>query len=101
MSATLQTTGIRLELLLILSALLTGLTGAFSGDRLPGRPQLQTTGVEAAASVAVDELAEAAVAALRPIANLPRLSDRQAEPLWPVQSAFVPAVIGSSERRLE
>lgn len=90
-----------MELLLILSALLTGLTGAFADDRRDARPQVQTAGV-AAASVGEEALIEAAASLLqRPASPLPALVEEASAPTWAVLPAPKMAPAGASERRLE
>jgi hypothetical protein len=90
-----------LELLLFLSALLSGLTGVISGDRLSERAQLQRNGQTVVASIAQELAVRAAparaVRAERP--NAPLLDMGQA---WRPSVAAIPADIRRfSERRLQ
>lgn len=90
-----------MELLLFLSALLSGLTGVISGDRLSERAQLQRNGQTVVASIA-QELAER-VAPARAVR-----SERPCTPVldmgqgWRPSVAVIPADIRRvSERRLQ
>jgi hypothetical protein len=88
----------RLQLLLFLSALLTGFTGMISGERTVERPT-----VERSAAAAVETIAEIAAPAPR-VAPLRHGFDTAlsaAIPLAPVQAGAVRAVLLVTGSRLE
>lgn len=92
-----------MELLLFLSALLTGLTGVISGERRAELPQLQQSVAETADAVVEIAAAEAVAPLLHP--SVPAISRNAvliAGLLWPVQSDEVSLLPRRfSERRLE
>ena len=90
-----------MELLLILSALLTGLTGAFTGDRLQPCPAVQSAGVEAAASAEAVALAETAATLLQERVTATWVAGDQAVLSWARNPSSVRSIVGISERRLE
>ena len=93
--------GLILELLLFLSALLTGLTGAISGDRTAEPSQVARSAIEQA-EIATVALAEAVSPSLHIV--LPAVLAEQTEPLlrWSIRiAAIVPDVRLLSGKRQE
>ena len=88
MSGRLRPAGLILELLLFLSALLTGLTGAISGERKAEPSQVARSAIEQA-EIATVALAEAVSPSLR-IAAPAVLADH-VQPLlrWSIQAAAI------------
>ena len=101
MSGRLRPAGLILELLLFLSALLTGLTGAISGERTAEPSQVARSAIEQA-EIATVALAEAVSPSLR-IAAPAVLADH-VQPLlrWSIQiAAIAPDVRALSGKRQE
>lgn len=92
-----------MELLLLLSALLSGMTGAMGGQRAADVPHVERAAAEAMAQMVVQDAAQVAVARTRhPVAPLPSLASvRDEAPRAVVSAAIMSGVTPRGEKRLE
>lgn len=88
-----------MQLLLLLSALLSGLTGVISGERLPAPSNLERGSAEVAAIA--EEMTELAVQAPVSFIAASPAFDRQLSPYFAVAAAPAIEPFRFSERRLE
>lgn len=93
------TMGSSLQLLLFLSALLSGLTGAISGDRVAAPSSLERASAEV--TVIAEELAEAAVRTPVAMAAVAALATILSVRAFAIVTAPAPDPFRASERRRE